>query len=113
VGSLVWAAFAALMGPIAVRGQFKPKLHGPAMAGAAWGACVLFATMAMLAAPTFPDPMVGIRMVLFTLVFLVMAAVFLLAARTEQAELRTKEKLLEIEYRIAELAENLQQSGGK
>jgi hypothetical protein len=36
-----------------------------------------------------------------------MAAAFVLASRTEQAELRTKEKLLEIEYRLAELSEKI------
>ena len=37
----------------------------------------------------------------------------MLASRTEQAELRTKEKLLEIEYRLAELTERLPPAEGQ
>ena len=50
---------------------------------------------------------VGNRMLLSGLAFFVMAAVFLLASRTEQSELTVKEKLLEIEYRLAEFSEKV------
>ena len=53
---------------------------------------------------------VGNRMLLSGLAFFVMAAVFLLASRTEQSELNVKEKMLEIEYRLAELAEKVDPS---
>jgi hypothetical protein len=43
--------------------------------------------------------------VMFGFLFLIPAAVMLLATQTQQAELRTQEKLLELEYRIARLAE--------
>ena len=39
------------------------------------------------------------------LVVLVVGAVFLIRHVIEQSELKTREKLLEIEYRLAELAE--------
>lgn len=115
-GTIIFAAgavfgllFAALGGWIAVTGRIRLKTQAPAIAHLAWGVCVLTVTVSLLAAPDLPDPAVGNRMVLFSLAFLVMAAVFLLGSRTEQAELRTKEKLLEIEYRLAELAESLGQ----
>jgi len=72
----------------------------------AWAIVVVMATLVLVFAP---DSIVGVRMLVSILLFLVMAAVFMLASRTEQAELRTKEKLLEIEYRVAELGEHLKQ----
>ncbi len=44
-------------------------------------------------------------MIITILVFLVPAAMFMILSRIERAELETREKLLEIEYRLAELAE--------
>jgi hypothetical protein len=112
-GVVFGLGFAGLAAYIAVTGRVQIKSQPPAMAGMAWGVTVLVATISLVAAPTLPDPMMGIRMVLFSTVFLVMAAVGLLGSRTEQAELRTREKLLEIEYRLAELAESLRQAEPK
>ena len=55
-----------------------------------------------------PENVVGLRMILSGLVFLVMGAVFLIRHVVEQSELKTREKLLEIEYRLAELADRIQ-----
>ena len=54
-----------------------------------------------------PDNITGLRMILSGLVFLVAGAVFLLQNTIAQAELKSREKLLEIEYRLAELTEAL------
>ena len=113
VGVVFGLGFGGLAAYIAATGRVQIKSQPSAMAGMAWGLTVLVATISLVAAPTLPDPMVGIRMMLFSTVFLVMAAVGLLGSRTEQAELRTREKLLEIEYRLAELAEKLQQAEPK
>lgn len=99
-------AFGSLSGWIAWSGHIDMRSHPPAMAGMAWCLVVLMMTLALVFAP---PSIVGVRMIVSSLTFLVMAAVFMLASRTEQAELRTKEKLLEIEYRIAELGEHLKQ----
>ena len=76
------------------------------MAHMGWCLVILMMTLVLVFAP---DSDVRVRMIVSLLPFLIMAAVFMLASRTEQAELRTKEKLLEIEYRIAELGEHLNQ----
>jgi len=98
--------FGAICVQIAVSGRLNLKTQPPAMAGLAWAFVVIMVTIYMVSAP---DSIAGLRMILCGLVFLVGAAVFLLASRTEQAELRTKEKLLEIECRVAELTERLSQ----
>jgi len=46
-------------------------------------------------------------MILGGLVFLVMGLAFLMRHFIEQSELKTRERLLEIEYRLAELAERI------
>jgi hypothetical protein len=46
-------------------------------------------------------------MVLNGLVFLVIAALFMIANRVDQAQLKTREKLLEIEYRLAVMSESM------
>jgi len=105
-GVVFGLAFGSLSGWIAWSGRIHLKSQPPAMAAMAWVFVVVMMTLALVFAP---DSIVGVRMIVSTLTFLVMAAVFMLASRTEQAELRTKEKLLEIEYRIAELGEHLKQ----
>lgn len=49
-----------------------------------------------------------IRMLVSLLFFLVMAALFMVRAFVQRSELNTREKLLEIEYRLAELAEKIE-----
>ena len=97
-------AFALLSGWIAFSGRIHLKSQPPAMAGMSWAFVVVFVTLLLVYAP---DSISGVRMIVSSLFFVIGAAVCLLASRTEQAELRTKEKLLEIEYRLAELGDRL------
>ena len=55
-----------------------------------------------------PNNIVGLRMILSGLVFLVTGEMFLIRHIIEQSELKTREKLLEVEYRLAELADRMQ-----
>lgn len=109
-GSVFGLAFAAMSASIAITGRLLLRKHPPAMAGSAWAFTVIVMTFCLVTAPSLPDPAVGNRMLLSGLAFFVMAAVFLLASRTEQSELNVKEKLLEIEYRLAELTEKVDPS---
>ena len=61
----------------------------------------------MLVGGKLADPIKGVQMVVNGLVFLMMAAVFMIFSRINQAELNTREKLLEIELRLAEIAEKI------
>jgi len=51
------------------------------------------------------EPIVSIQMVVYGLFGLVVTATFFIIKSIGKSELNTREKLLEIEYRIAELAE--------
>ena len=55
-----------------------------------------------------PDPLTSIRMLVSLLFFLVMAALFMIRAFVQRSELNTREKLLELECRLAELAEKIE-----
>jgi hypothetical protein len=104
IGIVFALGFAGLSAWIAYSGRMLLKIHPPIMVGLVWAFTVIMVTIFMVVAP---NSIIGLRMVLSGLVFLVMAAAFVLASRTEQAELRTKEKLLEIEYRLTELSEKI------
>ena len=82
------------------------KTHAPAAAGMGWGLTIIIATFCLLSMGNEPrESLVGVRMCLAALIFLVPAAMFMIQSRIQQSELKTREKLLEIEYRLAELAE--------
>ena len=84
------------------RGAINLKVDAGIYAGLAWVLPVFLSTMFLVWAP---DSIAGLRLILSGLVFLVGGAVFLLQNNIAQAELRSREKLLEIEYRLAELTE--------
>lgn len=110
LGAVFGLAWAGLCASILKRGSFDRMSHSKAAAGMGWGITIIVMTWAMLFAGKHPDSLSGIRAICVGLAFLVMAAVFMITSRIQQSELRTREKLLEIELRMAELAETL---GGK
>ena len=85
-------------------GKLDHKFDTMAANGMSWGLPVLLVTMFMIGAP---DNIVGLRMILSGVVFLLMGAVFMIGQFVQQASLTTREKLLEIEYRLVELNERL------
>jgi hypothetical protein len=99
---LVWAAFCAWL---VRRGRFDLRSHARAAAGVVWCFVVIVTTCSLLVSGKLPDKIAGVRMIAASLVFLVIAAVFMVMARIQTAELNTREKLLEVEYRLAELSE--------
>jgi hypothetical protein len=103
---LVWAGFCLW---VIRRDSFDRRKVAVASAGIAWGATVIMTTLMLLLSGQHPDKAVGTQMVVVSLVFLVMAAMFMIVARVKTAELNTREKLLEIEYRLAELSEKIGQ----
>jgi hypothetical protein len=83
-------------------GALNLKVDTKAANGMVWVFTVLLVTIFMVAAP---EDLVGLRMIVGGLAFLVMGAVFLIGHLIEQAQLKAREQLLEIEYRLAELTE--------
>jgi len=105
VGALFSVGFAILGLRVFRRGSIDMKFDTAVYNGMIWVFVVLMAIMFMVMSLLVPDRIVGLWMIIFALVFLVVGAVFLIRHVIEQSELRTREKLLEIEYRLAELAE--------
>ena len=106
-GALFGIGWAVLGIRIVWRGTMNLKTDTAAANGMAWVLVVLVATFAMVSAP---DTIVGLRMIVCSLVFLVLGVAFMTRHVVEQAELKTREKLLEIEYRLAELAETVKRA---
>jgi hypothetical protein len=86
------------------RGSLDLKFDTAVGNGMTWGLVVVMVTLAMVFAP---ENTAGLRMILSGLVFLVMGALFMMRHVIEQSELKTREKLLEVEYRLAELTETV------
>jgi MFS family permease len=101
-GALFGIGWAVLGWRVFRRSSINLKIDSGAAAGMAWGLPIILLTLFMVSAP---DSIVGLRMIISGLVFLVMGLAFLLRHVIEQSELKTREKLLEIEYRLAELVE--------
>jgi hypothetical protein len=104
-GGVVFSIGWAILGiRVFRRGLLDLKIDTGAVAALSWCLPVFLVTIFMVWAP---NSIAGLRMILFGLVFLVMGAVFLIRHVIEQSELKSREKLLEIEYRLAELTEAL------
>jgi len=68
---------------------------------------VIIVTLFLLQGGRHPDSVRSLFMGVFGLAFLVMGGVGLIGVYVHQAELKTREKLLEIEYRLAQMAEQI------
>lgn len=108
-GMAVGAAFGIVGAFIAVRillrGVYHRRRDSVAQANLIWIFIVLLQITFMEADALYPRD--GVRMTVFGLVFLIFAAVLLLRTVVEQCELRTREKLLEMQYELAGLRESL------
>ena len=75
------------------------------MAAMVWVFTVLMMVFFLMVGMSIEDRLKGLLMIANGLAFLVGAGVYFLAFRIEQAELSVREKLLELELRLAELSE--------
>lgn len=103
VFALAWAALAAW--PLR-RGSLPLRIQPALLAALAWVFAVFLETCFLLLAPQFPDHFQATIALFSGMVLLVGAGVMLVATCVHQAELRTKESLLRLEYRLAELSES-------
>jgi cation transport ATPase len=94
-----WVAYALR---ILRRGRFHRRTDSTTAANMAWVFSLVTAGGFALLTPD-KNPFV-----IFGFLFMLPAAVLLLRTVTEQSELRTKEQLLEVEYKLARLAETLE-----
>ena len=101
MGAAFSAAWAFYLFRIVRRGTLRRQIDPPAAAGMAFAfslaMCVLFAVAGM---PTD-------KVVLTAVLFLLPAGLMLIRTVIEQAEMRTQERIVELEYKIARLSEKL------
>ena len=98
LGALFAVKFAVLAARIARRGVLRLRADSNAYAALVWiFSLVMAIAMALLSKQ--PDPFVVV-----CFLFLLPASVVVLRTAIEQAELRTRERLLELEYKVARLA---------
>lgn len=90
------------------KGTINLKEDEMASAGLGWAFIVIVGSITLVFSGRLPDPIKGVHMLVYLLFFLVMAAVGLIKAFIKRSELNTREKLLEIEYRLAELADRIE-----
>lgn len=108
VGILFAASFFILLARIIRRGSINVRTDSNTYTGMIWVFMVIMITLFMLVAGRIPDPARGMSLVLNGLVFLIFGVVFLLQNTINQAQLNTREKLLEVEMRLAELREAIE-----
>lgn len=107
LGAVFGLAIVVFEGWLLKRGTINLKEDEMAMAGLGWAFVVIVGCIVLVFSGSLPDPLTGIHMLVALLFFLVMAAVFMMRAFVQRSELNTREKLLEIELHLAELAEKL------
>jgi MFS family permease len=107
VGSLVWAV---LMGIVVKRGVIRRKSDPVVMNRILVTMFAVATGIAGFLALGMPDRARGTQVLVVEAILLLIASVFLIQSLIEQAELRTREKLLELEMQMQEVAEQLRQS---
>ena len=102
VFAVAWVTYAVR---ILRRGTYHRRTDSTTAANMTWAFCVITAVAFALLTPD-KNPFV-----IFGFLFLLPAAVILLRTVVEQSELRTQERLLELEYKLARLTEALENRG--
>ena len=100
---LAWAAVAA---KVALRGKLDLQSDGRRIASMVWVFTTLMMVFYLMVGMTVEDRLLGLMMIGNGLAFLIGAGVYWLTHRIEQSELNTRERLLQLELRMAEWAEN-------
>ena len=105
VGTLFGLAWTVVTAGISWRGAIDMKRDSRRIAAMVWVFTVLMMVFYLIVGMSLEDRLLGLMMIANGLAFLICAAVIWLTHRIEQAELATREKLLQIELRLAELCE--------
>ncbi len=103
LGGVFGIVGAVITARILLRGTYHRRRDTVAQANLIWVFVVLMEVVFMEMDGFYPKT--GGRMTLFGLVFLIGGAVLLLRTVIEQSELRTREKLLEVQLDVAEMKE--------
>lgn len=96
---------AGITARILFRGTYRRDRDSTAQAGIIWAFIVVMVTTFMLIGGI--DSIRGVGLTVVGVVFLIGAGVLLLRTVIEQSELRTREKLLEMELRLTRISDEL------
>jgi hypothetical protein len=113
VGAVFCLAFVGLYARILKKGSINLKKDNMSLAWTGWGLVVIYGTLVLVFSGKLPDRIIGVHMLVSVLFYLVAAGVFLLRAYIQRSEVNTREKLLEIEHRLAEIFEKMENSQEK
>jgi hypothetical protein len=105
IGTLFGLTGAVLLARVLRRGALNLKIDNRRIAAMVWVFTVLMMTCFLMLGMSMENRVNGVLMIAYGLTFLVCAGVFLVVYRVEQAEFSLREKLLELELRLAELSE--------
>ena len=105
IGTLFSLASAAMLVQVLRRGALNLKVDNRRIAAGVWVFTVLLMTCFLMLGMSAEDRVMGVLMIAYGLTFLICAGVYLVVYRIEQAEFSVREKLLELELRLAELSE--------
>ncbi len=105
VGSLFAVAWVTSMIAVLRRGKLHVKTDSRRIAVMVWTFTVLAMVFWLYLGMTAEDQVKGVQMILYGLTFLIAAAVYWLSYMIERSELTTRERFLELELRLAEMAE--------
>jgi len=111
LGAIFSLVTAGLMIWVAKTGTFHLKKHPSAIAGLAWVGTIFSTTIFLVMAARDPDSTKSVFIVVASLAFLICASAGLILTRIGLAELDTRERLLKIELRLAELADEMHKKG--
>jgi len=90
------------------KGAINLKKDEVAMAGLGWGFVIICTTIVLVFSGKIPDQIIAVKMIVYMIVFEIAAGFMLNKAFVQRSELNTREKLLEIEHRLAEISEKME-----
>ncbi|MHC4624081.1 MAG: hypothetical protein ACYS4W_09300 [Planctomycetota bacterium] len=105
--AIISLAFVGLAGWTVKSNTIRQRVHPAAIASMIW-AFVVVMLVGLMSKGMRVEPIWAIQVVVYGIVFLMVASLLMVLTCIRQSELKTREKLLEIEYRLAELAEKIE-----
>jgi MFS family permease len=104
-GTLFGLAWTAIGARLSLRGTLDLRIDNRRIAAMVWTFTTLMMVFFLIVGMSSEDRLLGLMMIGNGLAFLISAAVYWLTHRIEQAELNTRERLLQLELRLAEFCE--------
>jgi hypothetical protein len=105
--AMISLAFVGLAAWTVKSGTTRLNIQPPVVAGMIW-ALVVVMLAGLMSKGMRVEPIWAIQGVVYGIVFLMVASLLMVLTCIRQSELKTREKLLEIEYRIADLADKVE-----